>query len=97
MSPPVSVTEAMFLVHLSSYKWNDTAPYPKIGVIAQEMGVSHQAVRGYARSLEKKGYLERQFRGRSNFFKWEKLIKALELRYNQEVEQACQAPPVDLP
>ena len=79
----VTTTEAMFIIHLMKYKWNERHPYPSFGVIAAKMGISDTAVRNHARSLEKKGILYRHQRlGETNefdltplFFKLEQIKK----------------------
>ena len=55
------------------------APYPSFGTLAKRMDVSPEAVRSYARSLEKKGYLWREGKiGETNRFHLDKLFAALE-------------------
>ena len=69
----------MFIIQLMRYKWDEKAPFPAFKTIARKMGVSDSAARGLARSLEKKGYLQRQMQvGQTNRFHLQKLFTALE-------------------
>lgn len=70
--------EALFIIHLMSFKWNKKAPFPRFGVLAKQMGVTAAAVRSYARSLERKGFLKRQARfGSASRFLLQPLFDAL--------------------
>lgn len=93
LKPPIKATEAMFLVHLMSHKWDNSAPFPSFSTIAARMGVTAAAARGYARNLEKSGYLTRVQRiGQTNRFLVEPLFRALErLRENQMARQKTEA------
>jgi DNA-binding transcriptional regulator YhcF (GntR family) len=78
--PPIKYSEAMFVIHLMRYKWDDNAPFPSFGTLAEKMNVSPEAVRSYARSLQKKGYLYRENQiGLTNRFHLDKLFTALEV------------------
>ncbi len=69
----------MFLIQLLSYKWGAKHPFPKFARIAQRMGMTETAVRGYARNLEKKKCLSRiAHAGRSNEFDLTPLFVKLE-------------------
>lgn len=75
---PLSGGEALFVLHLMTFKWEDAVPYPSYRTLAENMGVSEKMVRRYAQSLQKKGYLRRQFRARaSNAFDLTDLFNAL--------------------
>lgn len=77
--PPITTGEAMFIVHLMSFKWTRKAPRPSMRRIAERMAVSEVSVRGYARSLEDKKYLQRVIRvGRTNQFRLRPLFDVLE-------------------
>jgi DNA-binding MarR family transcriptional regulator len=76
---PLTHGEALLVIHLMRHKFDSDAPYPGFTTLAKKMGVSPTAVRGYARSLEKKGYLKREMRVSStNRFHLEPLFRALE-------------------
>jgi hypothetical protein len=78
LKPPITHSEAMFLVHLVRYKWSADAPYPGFKTLAKQMGVSVQMARYYARSLSQKGYLDREIRiGATNRFHLQPLFRAL--------------------
>ena len=71
--------QAMFLIHLMSYKWTDGMPYPSFTTIAEKMGVSDTSVRAYARKLEQCGLLRRVERpGRTTTFDLTPLFQKLE-------------------
>jgi hypothetical protein len=79
LQPPIGTAEAMFIVHLMSFKWTRKAPRPSMRRIAERMAVSEVSVRGYARSLEEKKYLQRVMRvGRTNQFRLRPLFEVLE-------------------
>ena len=61
LNPPLSSGEALFVLQLMTFKWDDAAPFPSYGRIAKTMGVTDKMARRYAQSLQKKGYLVRQF------------------------------------
>ncbi len=70
--------EAMFVVHLFRYKWDENAPYPGYKTIAKHMGISDKSARRYAQSLEQKGYLHREMRkGETNKFHLKNMLDAL--------------------
>ena len=78
LDPPLSTGEALFVLHLMSFKWDRELPFPSYKSLAQRMGVSEKAVRRYAQSLDQKGYLQRQYRKRaSNRFDLTGLFDAL--------------------
>jgi Helix-turn-helix domain len=78
LNPPLSSGEALFVLQLMTFKWDDAAPFPSYGRIAKTMGVTDKMARRYAQSLQKKGYLIRQFQKRApNKFDLTRLFDAL--------------------
>jgi hypothetical protein len=78
LRPAITSGEALFIVHLMTFKWGDEAPFPGYSTIAQRMGVTDKAARRHALSLEKKKYLKRRFRiGTTNEFDLTPLFDAL--------------------
>jgi hypothetical protein len=76
---PLKHSEAMFIIHVMRHKWDKNAPYPAFKTVATRMGLTPEAARLLARSLEKKGYLHRQMRvGQTNRFHFNSLFAALE-------------------
>ncbi len=76
---PITTAEAMLVIHLVHFKWDEKAPFPGFKTIAKRMGMTDTQVRNHARSLERKGYLQRVKRiGTTNRFHLEKLFEALE-------------------
>src|SRR5690349_4527785 len=79
LTPALKYSEAMFTIHVMRHKWDRKAPHPGFKLVAKRMGISPEATRLIARSLEKKGYLVRRMRvGQTNRFAFEKLFEALE-------------------
>lgn len=71
-------TEALFVLHLMSYKWDDNHPYPGYKGIAEAMGVSVMYVRRLAKRLETKQLLRRRQRiGSTNEFDLQPLFDVL--------------------
>lgn len=71
--------EAMFIIHLMSFKWTEKSPYPAYKTIAKRMGISDKQTRRLAKSLEQKKLLEREVKqNKTNKFHLAKLITALE-------------------
>ena len=74
----LSAGEAMFVLHLMSFKWGAENPFPGYARLAKRMGVTEKMVRRYAKSLEEKKYLVRQPReGKSNSYDLTLLFDAL--------------------
>lgn len=79
LDPPITASEILLIVHLIRFKWDDAAPHPSFGRLAQLMGATDSAVRNHARSLERKGYLRRKRRfNQSSLFDLNPLFEALE-------------------
>src|SRR5687768_16361090 len=76
----ITTAEAMFIIHLMSFKWDEKHPRPGFKKVAKRMGMSMVAVRNHARSLERgKKLLVREMRvGRPNRFNLTPLFTALE-------------------
>lgn len=78
--PPLTNTEAMLVVHLMRFKWDERPPRPAYKTLAKCMGLTDTAVRGHARNLETKGCLKRRKRvGAPNWFYLEPLFEKLEV------------------
>ncbi len=75
----ITSPEAMLLIHLISYKWDEKHPYPKFSRLAAKMKISETAVRAHARHLEEKQLLRRVKRpGTTNQFDLAPLFRKLE-------------------
>jgi DNA-binding MarR family transcriptional regulator len=75
---PLTLGEAMFVLHLMEFKWDERSPYPSYKVLAKRMGVSDKMVRRHAQTLETKKYLRRVARiGATNEFDLTPLFDAL--------------------
>jgi hypothetical protein len=84
LNPPITTGEAMFVIHVMSYKWGADAPYPGYKTIAKLMGVSDKMARRHAQSLEQKHYLVRQLRrANTNKFDFQQLFAALEKKVQE--------------
>jgi hypothetical protein len=95
LNPPITTPEAMFVVHLMSFKWDQSMPRPAFLTIATRMGISTTMARNHARTLENgKKYLIRIMRiGQPNYFDLTPLFRALEkLLAEDERRQALPGP-----
>ena len=76
----LSHSEAMFVLQLMSFKWNENAPFPSYKTLAQRMDITPEMARRHAKSLEDKKLLTRLKRnGQSNAFDLRPLTEAMEL------------------
>lgn len=70
--------EAMFVLQVMAFKWDERAPFPSYALLAQRLGTSLKTVQRQAQALERKGYIKRETRtGRSNAFEFSALFDAL--------------------
>ena len=75
---PLTSGEALFVLHLMTFKWDTEEPFPGYKTLAKRMGVSDKMARRHAQSLEIKGYLKRRLRvGQTNRFDLNPLFDAL--------------------
>lgn len=85
----LTASEAMFVLQLMAFKWDNRDPFPSYHTLAERMGITDKQVRRYAQSIEKKGLLERTARiGSSNNFDLSKLFNALHALLKAERQQA---------
>ncbi|MBI5078833.1 helix-turn-helix domain-containing protein [Candidatus Saganbacteria bacterium] len=77
---PLRSTEAMLIIQIMRYKWDARAPYPTLGKLAKQMGISTRSVRANLKSLEDLGFIrrERNMYGGPNHYHFDGLIQALE-------------------
>jgi hypothetical protein len=54
----ITHSEMLFAVCVWQYWWTAKDPYPALGTIAAQLGVSYRQVHRYARGLEAKGFLK---------------------------------------
>jgi hypothetical protein len=91
LNPPLTSGEALFVIQLMSFKWNEKAPFPGYATLAKRMGLSDKAVRRHAATLESKKYLRRIQRiGSTNQFDLNPLFDAL-LKAKQKFETKLNA------
>ena len=82
---PLSPTEAMVVVMLMRFKWDDRNPFPSLKRVGSMMGLGSTSIRNHVRSLEKKGYLKRVYRnGYSNSFDLTSLFHGIEAKISQD-------------
>ncbi len=78
LKPPMTSGEALFVIQLMSFKWDEANPFPSYKLLAERMGVSSKATQRHAATLESKGYLNRIPRiGTSNEFDLSPLFDAV--------------------
>ena len=74
----LTVPEAMFVVQVMAFKWDEKAPFPGYKKVAARMGISEAYARKLARGLEGKGFLRRVARvGSTNAFDFQPLFDKL--------------------
>jgi hypothetical protein len=82
---PLNSGEALFVINLMAFKWDEEAPFPGYKTLAARMGISDKMARRYAQSLEVKGYLRRQIRtGQTNRFDLTPLFDTLRRAHLEE-------------
>jgi len=95
----LSSAEAMVIVHLLSYKWDERAPYPTLGKISARMGISKRAVRAHLKTLGDLKtpdeisyvYRERSAVGGPNRFHFDGLYSALNTLMAADLEAKTMA------
>lgn len=86
LNPPITVPEAMLIIHLVSYKWSAKAPHPAVKTIAALMGCSERYIRKLLQGLETAKYITRiERKGASNEFDLSGLFQALEAKIPIEI------------
>jgi len=82
----VSPSDAMFIVMLMRFKWDDRNPYPALTTVAKSMNRSVRYVRQTCARLEKAGLLQREksSKGGRNRYNLQPLFDALEAQKAQE-------------
>jgi DNA-binding MarR family transcriptional regulator len=93
LTPALTNSEALLVIHLMRHKWDNAPPFPGFKTLARRMGITDTSARNHARSLERKGYLKREKRvGTTNLFDLTPLFQALEkLQAYQEGQRDAQA------
>jgi DNA-binding IclR family transcriptional regulator len=96
--PALTSLEAMLVIHLMRFKWDERHPHPTFGTLSRRMGVSPTATRNHARSLQKKRFLNRLSNdGGPNSFDLTPLFDALERLYLADVAaHKVKEPPIRL-
>jgi hypothetical protein len=74
----LSSSEALLLVHLLDYKWDENDPHPSVRTLAKRMGKSERWIRDILKDLEDLGYIDRQHQnGGTTRYSLDGLFKAL--------------------
>lgn len=81
-------TEAMLVIQILDFKWDEKLPFPTVGLLAQRMAVSTRHVRETLKELEGRGFLQRVpgARGGANRYDLTGLFAALEALQTQDAE-----------
>lgn len=88
LQPEITHGEAMFIVHLMFFKWDEKMPRPGFKTIAKRMGFGHARARELARQLERKKYLKRHMqKSKPNHFDLRPLFVALEQLRKKKVAE----------
>ncbi|MET0754373.1 MAG: helix-turn-helix domain-containing protein [Pyrinomonadaceae bacterium] len=78
LQPSLTSGEAIFVIQLMSFKWDEKDPFPSYKLLGERMGTSSKTAQRHATSLEAKRYLKRIQRiGDSNKFDLSGLFEAL--------------------
>jgi hypothetical protein len=86
----ITTAEAMFVIQLMAFKWDEAEPFPSYETLARRMGVTPKQARRYARNLEEKGFLSRTLRiGNTNSFDLQPLFDALNDALHKPVAKAA--------
>jgi hypothetical protein len=83
----ITNTEAMLIIQLMYYKWDEKPPFPAFKTLAHKMGLTEQQIRVHALSLVRKGVMGKTPRlGKPNLFHLEPLFEKLEAIYDDEYQ-----------
>ena len=94
---PLTPTEAMVVVMLMRFKWDERHPFPSLKRLGRMMGLGSTSIRNHVRSLERKGYVARVYRtGFSNSFDLTPLFRALEEAMERADKTTPRAEPAEL-
>lgn len=82
-------TEAMLIIQLVDFKWDEKMPFPTVGLLAQRLGVSTRHVRETFKALEGRGFVRRVpgARGGANRYDLTGLFAALEALQASDAEK----------
>jgi hypothetical protein len=95
LRPPLTHGEALFILHLMTFKWDKALPYPSYKTLSRLMGVDQKTVQRYAQSLCRKKYLFRIFQPKgTNRFDLTNLFTALAKAGSIPVKRAYAADPI---
>lgn len=88
LKPELTPGEALFIIHLMFFKWDEQMPWPGFKTIAKHMGIGHAQARKLARQLDAKKYLVRHIRrSLPNEFDLQPLFVALEKIRDKKVAE----------
>lgn len=84
-------TEAMLVVQLFDFKWDERAPFPTVRKLASRMGITPRAVRAALKSLEDSKYIKRDPMpdGGPNRYHFDGLFAALEALLQEKAKEAA--------
>jgi len=83
----ITPTEALFILHIMSFKWGKDMPYPSYQRLADRMGQSVVYARKLAKSIESKGLMKRIVKkGTTNKFDLSPMFKMLDERSKEATE-----------
>lgn len=85
----LNATEALLVIHIMDYKWDDAMPFPTVGKLAERMGISRRHVRDTLRGLEQRGVIARipGARGGANRYNLDGLMTALETLMAEDADK----------
>ena len=81
-------SEAMFIIQLMDFKWDERMPYPTMNTLAERLGVGRRSARKTASNLVEQGYLNRvEMPYGPNRYDLEPLFKALESLMDEDIKK----------
>lgn len=84
-------TEAMLVIQLFDFKWDERAPFPTVRKLATRLGITPRAVRSALKSLEDGNYIKRvpMPDGGPNRYHFDGLFTSLERLLQEKAKEAA--------
>lgn len=81
-------SEAMVIIQLMSFKWDERAPFPTVGKIAEQTNLKERSIREIIRRLEGLGLIRREPspHGGPNRYHFEGLVSTLHRMMDEQAE-----------
>ncbi len=85
--------EALVIVQIVSHKWDERAPFPALGTIAERLSVSRRTIRAALERLEDLGYVRREYSstGGTSRYHFDGLVRAIEALIAEDARKLAAA------